>query len=124
MKSLYVFGNEYLDEDSLAHEVAARIKQRYGDAVRIVACRSPDELLEAEGEELLILDVVKNLREPVVIDDIAHLHTRPIMTIHDFDVAYLLRLMRELGIEKNIKIIGIPPTGDAKKIAQKVVAWM
>jgi len=50
---LYVFGNEYLEQDSLARKVAS-----YLDDVELVHCRSPDELLEAEGE-IIILDVAK-----------------------------------------------------------------
>ena len=42
------------------------------------------------------------------------------MSLHDFDVAYFLKLMQEMGINKKIKIIGIPAKGNSKIIAEKV----
>lgn len=115
MKKLYVFGNEYLEDDKLSREVSGYL----GDC-EIIHCRSPDELLEAEEDEILILDVVKNIEEPIIIDNINQLKINKMMSLHDFDVAYFLKLMQEMGINKKIKIIGIPTKGNSKTIAEKV----
>jgi Ni,Fe-hydrogenase maturation factor len=118
MKTVHVFGNEYVKGDAFSHEVARHLHE-----VRIVECRSPDDLLDAEGE-MIILDVVKGIHEPVLIKNIAQLKTRKLISLHDFDVGFFLNLMKELGMESEIKIIGIPESGDAKKIADKVKLWI
>lgn len=117
MKKIYVFGNEYLEEDKLAKEVSRHI-----EGCKVVHCRSPDELLEAEEDEILILDVVKDIKKPIIIDDFSKIKTRNMLSLHDFDLGYFLKLMKEMGINKKIKIIGIPSKGDIKGIAKEVEA--
>ena len=117
MKNLYVFGNEYLEYDKFAREIAKQIKN-----VNIINCRSPDELLEINDNEILILDVVKDIKKTIVISDVSQIKTRRLMSLHDFDLGFFLNLMKELGINKKIKIIGIPENGDIKEIADGVKA--
>jgi Ni,Fe-hydrogenase maturation factor len=118
MRTVYVFGNEFIAGDGFARQVASELK-----GVTIVHCRSPDDLLETDGE-VVILDVVKGNVEPVVITDIAKLKTRKIISLHDFDLGFFLKLMKELGMEKKVKIIGIPEQGNAQEIAQTVISWI
>jgi len=116
MKTLYVFGNEFLAEDSFAHEVSKHLH------ANIIPCSSPDTLLDVEGD-ITILDVVKDIHEPMLLRP-NQIKTRNIVSLHDFDVGFFLNLMKELGNEQNIKIIGIPQEGNAEIIANKVKAWL
>ncbi len=116
-KRVYVFGNEYLADDSLAKRVAARIS-----GIDFVRCTSPDELLDAQEEDIVILDVVKDASEVMVINDISRLKTRSLVSLHDFDLAFFLKLMQGMGINKNIRIIGIPSVGNPELLAKKVKA--
>lgn len=115
-QKVYVFGNEHLPEDRLALEVASLLGE-----FEVRHCRSPDDLLDAEGD-ILILDVVKGIRNPMVIESISQLKTRNMVSLHDFDVGYVLTLMNSLGISKKIKILGIPQKGESKKLAKEVLA--
>ncbi len=117
MKTLYVFGNEYLAEDNFALKIA-----NYMDAT-IIHCRNPDDLLYIEGD-ITILDVVKNIKKPMLITDINQLKSRNIISLHDFDLGFFLKLMKGLGIEKNIRIIGIPMAGDIESISAEVKKWL
>ena len=119
MKDLYVFGNEHLEFDSLAREISDFLKEEFN----IIHCRSPDDLLDAEENEILILDVVKGIEKPVVIEDISQLKTNKMTTMHDFDLGFFLNLMKELGINKKIKIIGVPQRGNKSDILEKVRQW-
>jgi Ni,Fe-hydrogenase maturation factor len=112
-----VFGNEFLEDDCLAGDVAKHI-----DAT-IVHCTSPDDILLVEGN-IVILDVAKGINEPVLITDVRQLKTRNMISLHDFDVGFFLNLLEELGEKKSITIIGIPMTGDPKEIAQRVEPWI
>ena len=116
-KIIYIFGNEYLEEDSFAWKVAGELK-----GMNFVPCRSPDDLLDVEDDQITILDVVKGTDDVVIITDAALLKTRNMVSLHDFDLGFFLNLMRELGMDKKLKIIGVPTKGDVAAIAKKVKA--
>jgi len=111
--NVYVFGNEYLGEDSLAASVSKYLH------ANIVHCRSPEDLLEADDETITILDVAQGATKPVIIK-LEQLKTRSLMSMHDFDLSFFLNLMKELGQEKHIRIIGIPQQGNPVEIAREV----
>lgn len=113
--NLYVFGNEYLAQDSMARRVSEHLQ-----GIDIVHCHSPEELLEADEEIITILDVVVGITKPIVITDITKLKTRNLVSMHDFDLGFFLKLMKELGQEKHVRIIGVPQAGDAKALAKDV----
>ncbi|RMF54547.1 hypothetical protein D6745_04995 [Candidatus Woesearchaeota archaeon] len=114
LRKLYVFGNEFLKDDSFALRVAEGLS-----GVDVVHCRRPDELMDEEGE-LLILDVIKGTDNIRIIKDIDEIKTRNLVSMHDFDLGFFLSLMKELGSPKKIKIIGIPEKGEEKEICKKV----
>lgn len=102
---LFVFGNEYLEDDSMARRVAVHLNN-----VELVHCRSPEQLF---GEENInILDVVKGVDKPIIITNISQLKTRNILSLHDFDLGFFLNLLKEMGQEPKIKIFGLPDKGD------------
>ncbi len=128
MKILYVFGNEYLKDDAFAKDVAKEIVKSAGKKLKnkleVKLCAHPEILLGAKEDEILILDVVNNLKKPILITDVSQLKARKLVSFHDFDVGFVLQLMKSLGTDKKIKIIGIPQQGDAKKIADEVKGWI
>jgi Ni,Fe-hydrogenase maturation factor len=115
---LYVFGNEYLEQDSLARKVASCLED-----IELVHSRSPDDLLEAEGE-MIILDVAKGITEPRLITDTSKLKAANIVSMHDFDLGYFLRLLDELGTPKKVKIIALPQNGDPLALSKQVQQWI
>ncbi|MFH1400289.1 MAG: hypothetical protein ABIH41_02110, partial [Nanoarchaeota archaeon] len=108
----------FLAGDSMARNVAKHL-----EGVELVHCRSPDLLLEEDGK-FVILDVVKGIKEPMVLQDIEKLKTTKMVSLHDFDVAYVLKLLKEMGRLQDIRIIGVPDKGDPEKIAKKVRSWI
>ena len=119
MKKLYVFGNEYLEGDNFALKISKSLKSH-----EIVYCTSPDDLLSADEKEIVILDVVKGIKKTILIEDIKQISTRKIISLHDFDVGFFLSLMQGMGINKKIKIIGVPQQGNEKKTANEVAALL
>ena len=112
---LCVFGNEHVPGDGFALDVARELDTEFRHI------RNPDELLWLEGS-VTILDVVPGLAAPRLIT-ISELRTRNVLTAHDFDVGFFLRLMEKLDLG-DVRIIGIPQAGDAHTIAQEVSEWI
>ncbi|MFC1742200.1 hypothetical protein ACFL3V_06710, partial [Nanoarchaeota archaeon] len=111
---LLCFGNPYLDEDNLALHVADLIIKDRIKGLEVVKCISPDEILSYTDKEFYILDVVKDAEEVMLIDDIDRLKSDNIVTLHDFDLGFFLKLMKETGKIDTVKIIGIPQKGDTE----------
>ena len=120
MKKLFVFGNEYLSGDSFALEVADLLK----DECEIIHCRSPEDLLDVDDEEIIILDVVRGVERPVLITDVDKIKTRSLISLHDFDLGFFIKLMRKIGIKKIVRILGVPESGDSLNIANRVTPWI
>jgi len=115
-----VFGNPHLSYDALAVHVARHLPSTWD--VRI--CSTPDALFDAPSDKpITILDVVKNITTPQLIDDITVLKDHPATSTHDIDVGFVLKLRTSLGIPTKIQILGIPPTGNPQQLAQTVVTW-
>jgi Ni,Fe-hydrogenase maturation factor len=112
---LCVFGNEYLEGDGFALDVARKLNIEYRHI------RNPDELFWIEGP-VTILDVVRGLDAPQLIAT-SQLKKRGVLTAHDFDVASVLTLKEKLDLGC-VRIIGIPQTGDAEHIAHEVSQWI
>ena len=114
---IYCFGNEFVKDDALAKTIVDDISM---EDVSFVKCNSPEELLEVKGD-IVILDVVKDISEVLLIKDIDQLKDRSIVSLHDFDLAYFLKMLKSLGRVSDITIIGIPMKGDEKAIRRDVI---
>ena len=103
-------GNEFINEDSLAKKVGDLLK----DDFEVVNIKSSFELISIlnSNKDIVILDVVLGLSNVKEIS-INELRTDSIVSAHDFDASFVLKL---IGENKKIKIIGIPMNGDVEKI--------
>ena len=119
MKTVYVYGNSFVEEDAMALQVGRTLK-----GVNIVHLTMPEQLFDLKEKKVTILDVVANITDPLIIQDISQLDAPHLVSLHDFDLGFYLLLMQKMGINKHIKIIGIPPTGDAQKIGKQVKTWI
>lgn len=120
MKTLHVFGNEFLKLDDFAGKVSKHLEGK----ANIIECSSPEIMLDSKDKEILILDVVKGIKNPVVIKDLSRIKTRRMTSMHDFDIGFFLNLMKNMGMNRKIKIIGIPQKGNALKTAKEVEKWL
>ena len=124
MLYLLCFGNPYLKEDNLAITIADSIIADKIPGIEVVKCISPDELLNYFDKDFFILDVVKDAKEVVLIDDIDKIQSGNIVSLHDFDLGFFLKLMKETGRISKVRIIGIPQQGDIKDIKKKILSLL
>ena len=107
---ILVFGNLLVDRDNLALKLIPKLQQAFNNIE--FKEFDPAESLENEIENktLTILDVAEGIKEVVVLgfDDIDKLENDKVFSMHDFDLAYNLKLLKKMELLDDIKIIAIP----------------
>jgi len=103
---ILVFGNPLLKQDSLPIKLLPKLKQLYPE-IEFKEI-DPTEDLENQGRHLTILDTIQDIDKVTIINSIDQLHTNKIYSMHDFDLALNLKLLKKLNIIESVKIIGIP----------------
>jgi Ni,Fe-hydrogenase maturation factor len=114
---IFVFGNEYMENDSSAKKLADEIKMK---GVEFIDCKSVSDLFDSGEKDPVILDVVENIKEPILIDNIDQLAETKSVSVHDMDLAFHLKLYKELGTIDSVKIIGVPPRDVDKNMKKSV----
>ncbi|MEM5777271.1 MAG: hypothetical protein QXJ06_02380 [Candidatus Aenigmatarchaeota archaeon] len=106
INKILVFGNPLVRKDSLPpslisslQKIFPKIEFKEFDAV---------EDLQKEGRSLYILDTVEGIKKVELITNIDILEINRILSVHDFDLAYTLKLMRNANMIDRITIIGVP----------------
>ena len=113
---VYCFGNEFLDFDAVAKELADEITLK---GVEFIKADSPEEL---EGKEIFILDVAEGIDKVVILEDVSKLKEYQRCSCHDLDLGFYLQLKKELGELGKVKIICIPLGSNIKKVKKEVVS--
>lgn len=105
---IYLVGNLLVEEDSLPILMKPELEKRFKD----IEFREfdPMEDLPEDSEDLIIIDTVEGIKEPMIFDDIDQFSSQKTYSMHDFDLGWSLKLYKKLRMFKSIKIIGIPPT--------------
>lgn len=115
---ILVFGNPLVEKDSLALRVAKKLEKEFPQIE--FKEFDPVESLEKEGKNLIILDVGEGISKVEVIDDLEKLENKKILSMHDFDLSYELKLLKELGLIEKVKIITIPFNLDENEAFEEV----
>jgi len=117
MKKILVFGNPYLKEDNLAVKVGESLAL---EGARVEHCSKPDDLLNHDLKDSIILDVAKGIDKVDVFDDLDSLEFSVIFSLHDFDLSFFLKVLKEAGKVEEVRIIGIPQEYDKDKAVKEV----
>jgi Ni,Fe-hydrogenase maturation factor len=114
---ILIFGNPLLKEDSIPIKLIPKLKSLYPE-IEFKEI-DPTENLESEGENLIILDTCQGIKKTTILESIDQLHTNKVYSMHDFDLAYNLKLLKKIGKIKSVKIIAIPmDTSEEEAIMQ------
>ena len=114
MTKILSLGNEFIEIDSFAKKISEKLKKDF-EVVNIKDSFELMGVLNECSEEIIILDVVEGL-EKVKVISIDELRNDSILSAHDFDAGYVLKL-----VGKDVKIIGVPMKGDVDEIKKKVI---
>jgi len=119
MKKILVFGNPYLKQDNLAVRVGKKLKVK---GFEVVYCSNPDDLLNHDLSNSIILDVAQGISKTTFFTDIDSLEFSVIFSLHDFDLGFFLKLLKETGKLEKVNIIGLPVGYDEANAAKEVLA--
>ena len=116
---ILVFGNALVKKDSIALKLVPQLKKKF-KGIEFVEFDSAENL-EEEGPELTILDVAEGIEKVTVVNDLEELEARKTYSMHDFDLALTLRILKKMKIIKSVRIIAIPASHKIKKALSEVV---
>ena len=102
---ILVFGNPTIENDSLPIKLLPKLKQKFPNI--IFQEIDPTEGLEDQGKDLTIIDTVEGIDKVMIITDFNQLQSNKLFSMHDFDLAYNLKILKKIGKIDTIKIIGI-----------------
>jgi hypothetical protein len=120
-KTVFVFGNEALDKDSLPLKILPKLRRALPDIE--FETKDPNEEWDAP-EELTVIDTVIGPKKVTVFSDLEGFTAAPRFSMHDFDALANLRYLKKLGKLKKITVIGIPPDmseGEAIEAIKKAI---
>jgi Ni,Fe-hydrogenase maturation factor len=109
--------NPYLKDDSQGVLVGKKLKL---NGFQVEFCSHPAELLNHDLSKAVILDVAKGIDNVTHFDDVDSLEFSVIFSLHDFDLSYFLKLLKETGKLKKIDILGVPAGYDADKAVREI----
>ncbi|MCS7123422.1 MAG: hypothetical protein RMJ17_02510 [Candidatus Aenigmarchaeota archaeon] len=101
---IYVFGNPILEEDNLALRISQKLKKTFPD----IEFLERDSIEDIEGDEIVLIDVAKGIKKVELIESLDKLEVKKLYSLHDYDIAYELKLLEKIGKVKKVKIIAIP----------------
>jgi len=105
MKTIYVFGNPLVREDSLPLKLIEKLRKKFPS----LEFKEFDTVEDLELEkELNIIDAVKGIKKIELIENIDKIVTNKIYTMHDFDLGYNLKLLKKMKMIDKVRIFGIP----------------
>ena len=110
------FGNECVKGDDIALKLVDSWEIK---GVEFVKCQSLQDL-EYVNDDVAIIDTVLGIKEVEIIDNIDDLQLGKMYSLHDFDLGFHLKLMKELGKIKSVKIIGVPMSMDFEEIKKSM----
>lgn len=104
-KTIYVFGNPLVKEDSMPLKLIDKLKRKFPS----FQFKEFDTVEDLELEkELNIIDTVKGIKKVELIEDIDKIITDKIYSMHDFDLGYNLKLLKKMKMIGKVRIFGIP----------------
>ncbi len=118
-KIIYVFGNPLLSFDNLALKLIPRLKKIFPQINFIFF--DPNENLKPINKKLYIIDVAVGIKKLEVITDLNKIKTEKIYSLHDFDLAFNLKLLEKIGELEKIIIWAIPINMNDQKVFTELV---
>lgn len=120
-KTIYILGNELLETDTIPIKIVPELQKLF-PSVQFTHIDPTEEFPETAEKNLLLIDTVIGIQKPERFEGLDVWQRSPRVSVHDFDLPVELGLMKKLGKIESVTIIGVPQTGDLKRITDLVSA--
>lgn len=104
-----VFGNPDLKEDNAAIKLIPSLKKKYPGAE--IKIEDPAEGLKPPSPPAggwIIVDACQGIKKITVFEDLDKFESLRRVSVHDYEVATELKLLKKLGKIKKLKILAVP----------------
>ena len=91
---IHIFGNPLLDFDNLPIKLAPKLQKLFPKIDFVIA--DPNENLEPINKELIIIDTIEDIKKVTLINDLEKLQINKAYSLHDFDLAFNLKLLKKI----------------------------
>ncbi len=115
---IWLFGNPDLIEDSLPFKILPKLKKQFSQIVFKI--QDPNEEWNLPNK-LYLIDTVKNLNRVKVFTRLDDFSQHSPITMHDFDLAMQLGLLKKLKLLPPIVIFGIPMNFSQTKALEQLI---
>jgi len=108
-RTVYVFGNEDVPEDSVPLALYDSLSQDF-PSLEFVKIAPNADLPFAGQESVIIFDTIQGISAIKVFNeqDLKHMVLSPRTSVHDFDLGFQLKFLMKIGKLKHITLIGLP----------------
>ncbi|MBD3361361.1 hypothetical protein GF358_01065 [Candidatus Woesearchaeota archaeon] len=110
---IYCLGNEDIELDSMALKIADKLN------IPGVEFIKTDSLENIEGD-IIIMDVIKGIKEVKLIRGLDQIKEFYPITAHDCDLGMELKLRKAINQIERVTIIGVPMKGNIEDISEQV----
>ncbi len=119
-KTVLVFGNPLVQKDSLVLRLLPKLRKALPGTGFVELDGTEAEEIAEYGPDLIILDAAEGIGEPAIITDLDKLELPKVRSMHDFDLAWNLKLLMKVGKIKSVKIVAVPTGLSEKKAIAKI----
>jgi len=113
---IYITGNKLMNEDNLPHRILPMLMKQFPE----ISFEELDPSENMPDEELIIVDTIVGIEGVKVFTDLDSFSSQRIVSPHDYDLLFELRLNKKLGRLRNFTIIGLSPNMDDSQAFEKV----
>jgi len=105
-RQILVFGNPLVPSDSLALRILPALRKKFPQ-IDFIELDGIDDLQDY-GRDLVILDVAKGIRKVSIVKDLDDLELPRVISMHDFDLSWNLKILKKAGMIDSVRIIAVP----------------
>ncbi len=120
MKFILAFGNPFIESDSLALKIAEYFQKNPLKNHEFIKCIAPDEIMQYTDKEFYILDVAQGIKKITLINSSDQLEANNLVSLHDFDLGFFLKLAKEMNQLNKVNIICLPMTLNLKDAIEQI----
>lgn len=117
-KTVYIFGNPDIEEDSLPLRLLPLLKERMPEYDFLAL--DPNENWDLP-EKLIIIDTIEGIEKVTTFTSLDDFARTPALTMHDFDLGMKLKWLSKIKKLPPFKIVGVPIGANEEEVLEGII---